>query len=301
MYLCCRADCLIAIDKFKGTEPSKGGFSGSLKLGSGFLGAGAPDIPLEFVPLLKTHKEISEKSSSVTIAIGSANTEFQKQFDISHLPAAPVYAARLSSLLKTLDTADVAVKGAIEARKSHIRNIEKLLEQSKAALNKEEQSAADVAEKMDKTETTKASVEQLILRGMEDTNGNRRGAGTPGEKNPNDLKSPEIEALTPPPQIEHQPERQDCASELNYCRLIAMTDPSPTPHPPEFHPGASELLTSLSGRLLNGAGLKRLPVEDMNMFEGIDEDLVNMLKNEVAQEQPQKRRKLQSLNDEYVP
>lgn len=279
-------------------------------------------MPLEFVPLLKTHREISEKTSSVTIATGSANTEFQKQFDAEQLPAAPVYAARLSSLLKTLDTADIAVKGAIEARKSHIRNIERMLEQSKAALAKDEQTAADLAEKKGRTESTKASVEQLILEGMEESSGsgssnsNNSGndsnngsgdrGGTPGRNTtPNGLRSPEIEALTPPAQIQYEPEPPVPASELHHRHSIAPSDP---PNPPaEFHAGASELLASLSGSLLNGsgAGLKRPQTEEGNVYEGLDEDLVNILKKEGAQQQQHQQQKRQKFepqaDDEYIP
>lgn len=313
---------VVAIDKNKGSGSSKGGFGGGLKLGGGFLGGGkASEVPLEFVPLLKTHGEISEKTSSVTIATGSANTEFQRQFEAEQLPAAPVYAARLSSLLKTLDTADIAVKGAIEARKSHIRNIERMLEQSKAALAKDEQTAADLAGKKKRTESTKASVEQLILEGMEENsnsnnnNGNNSSGsgdrgGTPGgNTTPDGLKSPEIEALTPPAQVQYEPEPPVPASELHHRHSIAPSDP---PNPPaEFHAGASELLASLSGSLLNGSGLKRPQTEEGNVYEGLDEDLVNILKKEGAQQQQhqqrqqhqqQKRQKFEpQADDEYVP
>jgi regulator of Ty1 transposition protein 103 len=218
---------------------------------------------------------------------------------VEHLPAAPVYAARLASLLKTLDTADIAVKGAIEARKAHIRNIERLLDQSKAALAKDEQIAADIAAKKDKTEQTKASVENLILEGLEEANeGGEGGTATPGEKTPENLKSPEIEALTPPAQIQFDPPEPTPASELHHRHSLAPVDP---PQPPEFHAGASELLASLSAPLHNGHGLKRQQTEETNMFEGIDADLVDMFKNEGA-EQQQKRVKVDQANDdEYVP
>jgi regulator of Ty1 transposition protein 103 len=248
---------------------------------------------------MKTLKEIRDKSSTVAISTGTANTEFQKQFASEHLPAPPVYAARLSALLKTLDTADSAIKGAIEARKAHIRNIERLLEQSKAALSKDEQVAADLQAKRGKTESTKASVENLIMKDLEGGDGSGDGDGTPGDRTP-DLKSPEIEALTPPAQIMHEPEPPTPASELHHQHSIA---PSAPPYPPEFHAGASELLASLSAPLNNAGGLKRTQVEDTNMFEGIDEDLVNMFKNEGAQQQhQQKRQKFEpEEDDEYVP
>jgi regulator of Ty1 transposition protein 103 len=288
-----------AIDKHRAGGSSKG-LGGGLKLGSGFLGGNngksAADIPLEFVPLLKTHRDINEKTSSVTITTGSANTEFQKQFDTEHLPAPPVYAARLSSLLKTLDSADNAVKGAIESRKAHIRNIERLLEQSKAALAKDEGTVAALAEKKKRTEETKLSVENLILEGMEENNSGGDGDRTPGDNTPDDFKSPEIEALTPPAQIQYEPPDPPSASEIHHIHSIA---PAAPPQPSEFHAGASELLASLSAPLHNGAGHKRATVDE-NMFEGIDEDLVDMFKNEGVQHQKRQKAGIQN-DDEYVP
>lgn len=258
-------------------------------------------MPLEFVPLLKTHKEIRDKASTIAITTGTAKNEFHKQFDVEQLPAPPVYAARLSTLLKTLDTADNAVKGAIEARKSHIRNIERLLEQSKAALAKDEQVALDLAEKRAKAEETKASVENLIMKDLEENPSGGDGSRTPREESPEELRSPEIEALTPPAQIMHEPEPPTPASELHHRHSIA---PAAPPYPAEFHAGASELLASLAAPLNNnGSGLKRSPSDDANMFEGIDEDLVNMFKKEGAQQQQQqKRQKFEPQgDDEYVP
>jgi len=288
-----------AIDR-KASGSSKGGFGGGLKLGTGFLGGGlgkGPDVPLEFVPLLKTHKEIRDKASTIAIATGTAKNEFHKQFDVEHLPAPPVYAARLSTLLKTLDTADNAVKGAIEARKSHIRNIERLLEQSKTALAKDEQVAADIAAKRAKTEETKASVENLIMKDLEENASTEGGSRTPREESPDGLQSPEIEALTPPAQIIHEPKAPTPASELHHRHSIA---PTPPPYLAEFHAGASELLASLAAPLNNSSGLKRSPSDEVGMFEGIDEDLVNMFKKEGAQQQ--KRQKFEPQDDdEYVP
>lgn len=260
-------------------------------------GAGA-STPLELVPLMKTYKDVADQTSGVTIATGSANTEFQKQFDTSNLPAPPVYAARLSSLLKTLDTADTAIKGAIQARKAHIRNIERLLEQSKAALEKDEKTAADLAEKRRKTQETKTEVENMILRDMEENGGDGEG-NAHGRSTTPENRSPEIEALTPPHQIQTEPEPPTPASELHHRHSVAAAEP---PAPVQFHAGASELLASLAGPLAhNGAGVKRTSADDGNVFEGLDEDLVNMFKNESAGVQQKRMRMDVPDDDEYRP
>ncbi|TGZ84598.1 DUF618-domain-containing protein [Ascodesmis nigricans] len=299
------------IDKGKGS--AKGGLGGGLKFGgssmlggSSLLGGGGGaggSTPLELVPIMKTHKDVADQASSVTIAVGTANTEFQKQFDPSNLPPPPVYAARLSQLLKTLDTAEAAINGAIQARKAHVRNIERLLSQAKAALDKDEKAAADLAEKRRKTGETKTDVENMILRSMEeggDGNGNDNGIEGERSKTPEN-RSPEIEALTPPGQIQSDPEPPTPASELHHRHSISATDP---PAPVPFHAGASELLASLTAPLAhNGVGMKRANVDEGNVFEGLDEDLVNMFKNQAAETGGgQKRQKMDVPDDdEYRP
>lgn len=216
---------------------------------------------------------------------------------------APVYAARLSSLLKTLDNAHIAVKGAIEARETHIRNLEKLLLQSKAALETDKRQFHDIAEKRQKAETTKQEVEMMILRDMEQSkNGMNDGTDIHHRGHnpapPDDLTSPEIEALTPPHQINFEPPPPPSASEQHHQHSTA---PAPPPQPHAFSQGASELLASLSAPL-NGGGLKRDKREDVNMYEGLDDDVADMFRNDAqtSSHQANKRTKIVD-DDEYHP
>lgn len=251
--------------------------------------------------MINSHKGLQTKLSSSTIAVGTANTEYQRQFDTDTLPVAPVYAARLSSLLKTLDNAHIAVKGAIEAREAHIRNLEKLLLQSKAALETDKKQFHDISEKRQKAETTKQEVEMMILRDMEESK-NASGDGVDTHHGghhstpPDDLKSPEIEALTPPHQINFEPPPPPSTSE-HHQHSTVPTLPS---RPHTFSQGASELLASLSAPL-NGGGLKRDQREDINMYEGLDDDVADMFRNDAQTTGQQANKRMKIVDDEYHP
>lgn len=216
---------------------------------------------------------------------------------------APVYAARLSSLLKTLDNAHIAVKGAIEARETHIRNLEKLLLQSKVALDTDKKTFHDITDKRQKAEATKQDVEMMILRDMEESkNGSGDGMdihhGSHNSASPDDLKSPEIEALTPPHQVIFEPPPPPSASEQHHQHSTA---PAPPPQPHAFSQGASELLASLSAPL-NGGGLKRDKREDVNMYEGLDDDVADMFRNDAQATGQQANKRIKIVDDdEYHP
>ena len=279
-------------DVDKGKSNASSGATGRKPLlggafGGSFGGGGASSAPLEFTPILNSHKGLILKNSSATIAVSSANSEYQKQFDTDTLPVAPVYAARLSSLLKTLDSAHIAVKGAIEARETHIRNLERLLSQSKMALENDKNTLKDIVTKHQKTETTKQEVEMMILKGMDEpqnnqTNGGGGGAaGSSAEHDAASPKSPEVEALTPPGQPAYD---------------NPMSAASTSVLPPQFHQGASELLASLAAPL---SGVKREKRDEPEVFEGLDDDVADMFRNE-QMGSPAKRSKIED-DDEYHP
>ncbi|RPB02122.1 DUF618-domain-containing protein [Choiromyces venosus 120613-1] len=281
-------------DVDKGKSNASSGATGRKPLlggafGGSFGGSGSSSAPLEFTPILNSHKGLALKNSSATIAVGSANSEYQKQFDTETLPVPPVYAARLSSLLKTLDSAHIAVKGAIEARETHIRNLERLLSQSKTALENDKNTLKDIVTKRQKTETTKQEVEMMILKGMDEpqnnqTNGSNGGEGAAGSSTEHDAaspKSPEVEALTPP----GQPAYDTPTSSASTSML-----------PPQFHQGASELLASLAAPL---SGVKRDKRDEPEVFEGLDDDVADMFRNE-QMGSPAKRSKIEE-DDEYHP
>lgn len=127
----------------------------------------------------------------------TANSDYEKLHDPQATqPTPPVYAARLSSLLKTLANAESSVSEVIKSRHALINGLEKLLATNRSELEKEEFLATQLAENKTKTDTTKRDVEDAIMRGLstDDVSGAK-----PDNGNGSDLTRPEPEALTPPP------------------------------------------------------------------------------------------------------
>lgn len=112
-------------------------------------------------------------------------------------PTPPVHAARLSQLLKTLANAESSVSEIIKSRQSLIDGLEKILDNNRASLAKENSLLAELSEKKAGTESRKRDVEDAIMRGLSAENSptiHNNGADAGSE-----APRPEVEALTPPP------------------------------------------------------------------------------------------------------
>ncbi|KAH7242404.1 RNA polymerase II-binding domain-containing protein [Fusarium tricinctum] len=182
------------LDKARGM--AKSGFAGS-PFGGGSTNTAA--IPSEFAPLVSAHQNVSKLSTPLEATITSANQEYEKQTDSSTpVPSAPVYAARLNGLLKTLANAESAVAECVKAREGLVSGLETLLNANRAALEQEKSAAAQLTSRKTEIEEKKQQVEIGIMRalGPADSNGSTGQVdsfGTPPEPD-----RPEIEALTPP-------------------------------------------------------------------------------------------------------
>lgn len=192
------------LDKNKAT--AKPGFGGH-----GIFSKSAPSIPADLVPLVAPQQTITKLSSTTATQIAAANTDYQKQTDPNvSPPSAPVHAARLNGLLKTLANAEGAVAESIKARTLLISGLEKLLDANRAALAKEQEEHAQLSARKSKIDSKKREVEDAIMKGFATTSSNpatpRDGGheGSPGTPRkdgttPQEADRPEIEALTPPP------------------------------------------------------------------------------------------------------
>lgn len=235
------------------------------KIGGGILGgslSGIGTVPQELSKLVITHQALSGKLSASTISYGSANMEYTKHMESNSVPAPPVYAARLSQLLKTLDTAHTAVQDAISARIELIKNLEFLLDTNKSALAQEQQQLDEIATKRTKTDEVKRDVENKILSGLDSSNGNGNGDGPPRvhSKSPEEIDRPEVEALTPPPMETFEQERSG-------------------PQPLYSQYQGPDLFSTLSA--LNGGPIgKREIIDEMGGMEELDSDVAEMLRNE---------------------
>lgn len=216
-------------------------------------------------------------------------------------PTAPVYAARLNGLLKTLANAEGAVAESIKARKLLIEGLEKMLGSNREALATEEKQLDELTSRKKETDTKKKNVEDNIMRDIA-SNSNPGTPNGPPEGSPSASRTsttpapepdrPEVEALTPPgfprpPSTEPIPE-----FELDYANGSATTANS-THDVPNVEQQASsvgsDLLSSLStsyGRpttAANGGAVKKRKLNDEfpdlggDAMDGLDADVAEML------------------------
>ncbi|RGP80459.1 hypothetical protein FLONG3_1387 [Fusarium longipes] len=255
------------LDKARGM--AKPGFAGS-PFGSG-AAAGAA-IPSEFAPLVSAHQNVTKLSPPLKATVASASQEYEKQTDPSTpVPSAPVYAARLNGLLKTLANAENAVAECVKAREGLVSGLETLLNANRAALEQERSDHAQLKSRKAEIEEKKQQVEVGIMRalGPAESNGNSGegdSSGTPAEPD-----RPEIEALTPP----------------TFDSFDAPTPEALTPEgEPAFAPAPAVEEETASYQSLpistNGSNKRRRvdteEFPDLGGDDGIDADVAQMLK-----------------------
>ncbi|RCI13718.1 hypothetical protein L249_8158 [Ophiocordyceps polyrhachis-furcata BCC 54312] len=177
------------LDKARGTvKPAFGGspFGGS-------------SLPSEFTPLVSSHQKVAKLSAPLQTTITSANQEYDKYTSPNTIvPSAPVYAARLNGLLKTLANAESAVAECVKAREGLVSGLEKMLESNRGALESDKSTAAELLKRKEEIEEKKQEVEMAIMRalGPADGNGSQEEGGSASP--PPEPDRPEMEALTPP-------------------------------------------------------------------------------------------------------
>jgi regulator of Ty1 transposition protein 103 len=212
-------------------------------------------------------------------------------------PSAPVHAARLNGLLKTLANAEGAVAEVIKARKLLIENLEKLLDGNRASLITDEAQFAELSSRRITIDKQKKDVEDSIMRGFATASNPSTPAmdGTPGQSHSPTTPAPEpdrpeVEALTPPTQSPRSP------SPETYHRSSTNRNQELSTREPEYAPPAaaagSDLLASLSGsgsynlpQVSNGS-VKKRKLNDVGDFpdlggdamDGIDDDVAEMLR-----------------------
>ena len=177
------------MDKARGT--TKPGFGGAP------FGGGA-SIPSALQPIVTAQQTTSKLSISLKSTITTANQEYEKQTDTSTAqPAAPVYAARLNGLLKTLASAENAVAESVKARESLVAGLEQLLNDNRAALDDDRAAATQLSKRKLEIEERKNAVEMGIMQAL----GPAENNGSPAQGSSANLipepERPEMEALTP--------------------------------------------------------------------------------------------------------
>lgn len=177
------------LDKSKGA--SKPGFGGSPFGGS--------SIPSDFAPLITAHQNAGKLSIPLKATVAAADQEYEKQTDPSNpVPSAPVYAARLNGLLTTLAGAESKLSECVRARELLVSGLEKLLETSRAALEKDQEVAIQLGKRKREIEAKKQQVEMGIMQALGSTDNNGSPVEGGSASPPPEPNRPEMEALTPP-------------------------------------------------------------------------------------------------------
>ncbi|WPH03162.1 upf0400 protein [Acrodontium crateriforme] len=186
----------------------KSGGSGRLG-GNLFGGPGSGPMPTELDGVSKALGTLTRAELLATPAATLANGEYSKITDPdATLPTPPVYAARLSAVMKELATAQGAVEASIKARKELLTGLEALVESNRAKLAAEESTLSELSSRKEYIESKKREVEDGIMRGLSapstpglsnnadlgQTNGDRNGRASIDEP-----ERPEAEGFTPPP------------------------------------------------------------------------------------------------------
>ncbi|KAI5283948.1 hypothetical protein KEM54_001703 [Ascosphaera aggregata] len=182
-------------------------------------------IPPEIQPLIPLQISTSKTTATSNTSVTTADAEYDKlNGPDAQIPTPPVYAARLSQLLKSLAHAENSVFESIKSRKQLIEALEQLLNTNRECLSKEESQYETLKGKKEQTEAKKREVEDAIMRGLATepvtADGVARsrttaaaaaaaaaggalagGAGAEADGSTSDttLRSPIVEALTPPP------------------------------------------------------------------------------------------------------
>ena len=190
-------------------DKSRSGKKGGLLGGSLFSGGSGSSAPSELQPLIPLQLAVSKANATSNPATSTANTDFEKSVDPDKAaPTPPVHAARLSSLLKSLSSAENAVVESIKTRQDLVNGLETLLATNRTALDNDKTQLTIIQERRETTEKKKREVEDAIMRGVsasetpspaadgDSTYHHVNGRATTSSAEP---ERPKVEDLTPPP------------------------------------------------------------------------------------------------------
>lgn len=153
-------------------------------------------------------QSVTKLSLPAKTAVSSANQEYDKLMGPDAVvPSAPVYAARLSGLLKTLAQAEGAVEQCVKARRTLVGELQKLLDANRTALLADEAQMDVFEQRRAEAEDRKTEVERAIMAGLPNdepymtvphNGGELDGTGDDPAPLAPEPDQPEVEALTPP-------------------------------------------------------------------------------------------------------
>ena len=232
------------IDKAKGTGGKKTLMGKSL-----FSSSSGTDMPKELESLAPLQVAVTKATIAARPSIDTAQTEYIKLNDPDAvLPSPPVYAARLSSLIKSLATAESSISESIKTRNALITDLQKILEINKSALAKDEETFMDLSSRKTSTEAKKREVEDSIMKGLAlsenspetpDGEGRNTRSGSAGFIS----EPPEVEELTPEPEERPTSVKHEIIDAPGEVGTAAVTDPAS-----RVRSASSQSLTGISAK-----------------------------------------------------
>ena len=176
------------------------GRSAKGKLGGNLFASGGSDgtnIPSELKELANLQTNLSKAALASSDATKTAASEHSTLTAADYtIPTPPVHAARLNQLLKSLATAHSSLSTTLAARDALITGLEKVVNDNRAAREREVLELKDLGEKRPEIEERKMKVEDAIMRGL---GAEEAAAATAQINGAEDIPRPDFEELTPPP------------------------------------------------------------------------------------------------------
>lgn len=240
-------------------------------------------MPPELTPLVAPANSVSKLALPMKAKTSAAEQEYTKNTDPNQpTPSAPVYAARLNGLLKSLATAESAVEECVKARKELVEALEKLLDTNKTSLETEEKQLATLSQRKTEIGQKKQDVEMAIMRGLADQDSAHQDAQSASPVP--EPERPEVEALTPPPANDddfYEPQASGTGFE-------SVAAPAEQPTFAQAQPTGLEALSNLASQYsavpvsTNGTNKRRKVDNDDEMpdlgNDGIDPNIDEMIR-----------------------
>ncbi|KAI1097036.1 DUF618-domain-containing protein [Rostrohypoxylon terebratum] len=258
------------INQARGT--AKAGLGGSI-FGS------AASVPAELTPLVTPQQNVTKLLLGMRTTANSANQEYDKLLGPNTTaPTAPVYAARLSGLLKTLAKAEGAVEQCVKARRELVVALQKVLDTNRNALVAEENQLETFVTRRMEVEDKKTEVERAIMAGLPDDEPFLSSIGS-NEQRDTEPERPEVEALTPPSIEPELQEQSHAPGESEARETTTQSDGQGT--------GATSVLgLQFKSVSTTTNGSKKRKIDDSDAFpdlgedDGIDSDVAEMLRRD---------------------
>lgn len=174
-------------------------------LGGSLFSTSSTEMPTELEPLGPLQLTVSKASVAMKPAITASHAEFAAHNSSANSPPpAPVQAARLNSLLRSLVKAESAVVDSLKARHALVAGLEKIIQENKQLMLDEETFQKDLGQKREQIEVSKREVEDAILQGLTSEEAAAQLDQPASLANGHvvgfeDFERPQMEPLTPPP------------------------------------------------------------------------------------------------------